>query len=138
MNKPDSPQGSQSAASLNALSKQMLDAGHRVHSALGPGLLESAYEVCLAHELNKRNIALTRQATLPVIYGGLRIDAGYRIDMLIENQIIVELKAVERLPPVHEARLLSCLRLAGKRPGLLINFNVERLRDGIKRMVNHL
>jgi GxxExxY protein len=107
----------------NELSRIVLDAAFQVHSALGPGLLESAYEKCLAYELGKQGISTSSQVELPIIYDSKRIDAGYRIDMLVENLVIIELKAVERLLPIHEAQLLSYLRLAKKRLGLLINFN---------------
>jgi GxxExxY protein len=107
----------------NELSRIVLDAAFQVHSALGPGLLESAYEKRLAYELGKQGISTSSQVELPIIYDSKRIDAGYRIDMLVENLVIIELKAVERLLPIHEAQLLSYLRLAKKRLGLLINFN---------------
>ena len=123
---------------LNEISGQVVDAAMKVHAALGPGLLENTYEACLKHELEKRGLRTEQQVGLPVEYDGVRIDLGYRLDLLVENQIIVELKAVERLTRVHEAQLLSYLKLSGKQIGLLINFNVARLRDGIKRMVNNL
>jgi len=123
--------------SINALSRNILDAAMKVHTALGPGLLESAYEHCLYYELAKHGIRATRQVALPIWYDGHKIDAGYRIDMLVENEVIIELKAVDKLLPVHEAQILSYLRLADKRLGLLLNFNVKSFRDGIKRMVNH-
>ena len=121
---------------INQLTGQIVDSAMRVHSQLGPGLLESAYEACLAHELQKRGVRTLRQLPLPVEYDGLRIDAGYRIDLLVEDAVIVELKAVEAINPVHRAQLLSYLRLSRKRVGLLLNFNVRRLRDGIERFVN--
>mgnify|MGYP000246037323 CR=1 FL=1 len=123
---------------LNEISGQVVDAAMRVHSALGPSLLESAYEACLAHELRKRGLHVEQQCVLPVTYDGVRIDVGYRLDMLVESQVIVELKAVENIAPIHEAQLLSYLKLSGKKLGLLINFNVLHLKDGIKRMVNGL
>jgi GxxExxY protein len=123
---------------VNEVSGQVVDAAIKVHTALGPGLLESAYEACLMHELEKRGLKTERQVGLPVEYDGVRIDVGYRLDLLVDNQVIVELKAVERLTRVHEAQLLSYLKLGGIHVGLLINFNVVRLRDGIKRMVNNL
>jgi len=123
---------------LNQVSAQVVDAAIKVHSVLGPGLLESAYEACLAYELGKRGLQVEVQLALPVVYEQVQIDAGYRIDLLVEDGVIVELKSVERLLPIHEAQLLSYLRLSQKRLGLLINFNVPRLRDGIKRMVNKL
>jgi GxxExxY protein len=121
---------------LNAISGQIVDAAMRVHTVLGPGLLEGAYEVCLAHELRKRGLRVETQVPLPVSYDGVRVDLGYRLDLLVENEVVVELKAIETVLPVHKAQLLSYLRLGGKRLGLLINFHVGRLRDGITRLVN--
>jgi len=115
---------------------EIVDAAMKVHTALGPGLLESAYEACLLFELHKRGLKALRQVELPVVYEGVKIDVGYRIDLLVEDSVIVELKAVAELLPVHQAQLLSYLKLSGKRVGLLINFNVLHLKDGIKRMVN--
>jgi GxxExxY protein len=106
-----------------------------VHRELGPGLLESAYEACLLHELVLRGHSVTRQVELPVVYKGLRIDAGFRIDLLIDDTVVVECKAVERLMPIHEAQVLTYLRLSGKPIGLLINFHVPRLIDGVKRLI---
>lgn len=107
----------------------------RVHTCLGPGLLESAYEGCLLYELKKRGLNVERQKTMPVVYDGVTIDLGYRIDLFVENCVIVELKAVERLAPIHQAQLLSYLRLSGIQVGLLINFNVYHLANGIRRLV---
>ena len=121
---------------INRITGQIVDSAMRVHSHLGPGLLESAYEACLAHELHKRGLVIHRQLALPVEYDGLRVDAGYRIDLLVEDAVIVELKAVDAINPVHRAQLLSYLRLSQKRVGLLLNFNVRHLRDGIERFVN--
>ena len=106
-----------------------------VHRVLGPGLLESAYEACLCKELADHDVAFSRQVPMPVIYKEERIDCGYRLDLLIEDKLIVELKAVERLLPLHEAQLLTYLRLSGIETGLLMNFNVRMLKDGIKRLV---
>jgi GxxExxY protein len=117
---------------------EIVDAAMKVHTALGPGLLESTYEVCLAHELSKRGLRARRQAELPVVYDGIRIDAGYRIDLLVEEVVILELKSVAEICPIHEAQLLTYLKLSGQKVGLLINFNVVHLKDGIKRMVNKL
>lgn len=122
----------------NQVSGAIVSAAMRVHSALGPGLLESAYEACLVYELRKSGMKVESQKTLPVIYDGVRIDVGYRIDLLVEDTVIVELKAVEQILPIHQAQLLSYLKLSGKKIGLLINFNVLHLRDGIKRVVNNL
>ncbi|MCS6883597.1 MAG: GxxExxY protein [Oscillochloridaceae bacterium] len=123
---------------LNHISGQIVDAAMKVHTALGPGLLESAYEACLAHELRKRGLKVLTQVALPVVYDGIELDAGYRLDLLVADAIIVELKAVEKVLPVHEAQLLSYLKLSGCKIGLLINFHVPKLKDGIKRMVNGL
>lgn len=123
---------------INTVSGQVVDAAIRVHSALGPGLLESAYEACLAHELRKRGLKVLTQVALPVVYDGATIDVGYRIDLLVEDGVIVELKAVEKVAPIHEAQLLSYLKLSGHKLGLLINFHVLHLKDGVKRMVNRL
>ena len=123
---------------LNEISAQVVDAAIRVHSVLGPGLLENAYEACLAHELQKRGLSVERQLGLPVVYEGVRIDLGYRLDLLVEQRVIVELKAVDTLTHLHQAQLLSYLKLSGKKVGLLINFNVLRLKNGLRRMVNDL
>jgi GxxExxY protein len=117
-------------------SGQVVDAAMRVHSALGPGLLESAYEACLAHELRARGYRVLIQHPLPVLYGGTRVEVGYRIDLLVDDALVVELKTVTKLAPIHQAQLLSYLRLSGLRVGLLINFHVPRLRDGIRRIIN--
>jgi GxxExxY protein len=121
---------------INQVSGAIINAAMKVHSALGPGLLESAYEACLIYELRKGGFNVKSQVHLPVLYDGVKIDAGYRIDLLVEDIVIVELKTVERIMPVHQAQLLSYLKLSGKRAGLLINFHVPHLRDGIKRLMN--
>ena len=121
---------------INQISGAIINAAMKVHTALGPGLLESAYEACLIYELRKHGFDVKAQLPLPVFYEGVKIDVGYRIDILVENAVIVELKTVERLLPVHQAQLLSYLKLSGKRAGLLINFHVSHLRDGIKRLIN--
>jgi GxxExxY protein len=121
---------------INQISGLVVAAAMKVHSALGPGLLESAYEACLSHELQKQGLTVSRQVILPVVYDQVTIDLGYRLDLLVEDSIIVELKCVEKINPVHQAQLLSYLKLSGKRVGLLINFKVAHLRDGIRRMVN--
>jgi len=120
---------------LNDVSGAIVDAAVRVHSTLGPGLLESVYEVCLEHELKKRGLEVKRQLLLPVVYEGVRLDAGLRLDMLVEDCVIVELKAVEQMGPVFDAQLLTYLKLTELRLGLLINFNVPVIKDGIKRVV---
>jgi GxxExxY protein len=117
------------------LTGRIIGAAMRVHTALGPGLLESVYEACLAHELAAIALGVQRQVELPVEYGGIRIDAGFRIDLLVDRRVVVELKAVERVLPIHEAQLLTYLRLSGLHTGLLLNFNVTRLTDGITRRV---
>ena len=116
-------------------SGEVVDAAMKVHTVLGPSLLESAYELCLAHELRKRGLDVKTQVIMPVHYGDLSLDAGYRIDLLVESALVVELKAVAKLLPLHEAQLLSYVRLGRYRTGLLINFHVERLKDGIRRRV---
>lgn len=121
---------------LNEISESIIGCAIKVHRALGPGLLESTYEVCLVHELVKMGLAVQSQVPLPVHYDGLKLKAGYKIDLLVENSVIVELKAVESLHPIHEAQLLSYLKLSGKKLGLLINFNVKMLKNGVKRLVN--
>jgi GxxExxY protein len=108
----------------------------KVHTLLGPGLLESAYEACLAHELRKQGLKIQNQVALPVVYDGEKIDLGYRIDLIVGDQVIVEIKCVEAINPVHKSQLLSYMRLSGRRVGLLTNFHVEHLRDGIRRMVD--
>jgi len=123
---------------LNEISGTVVNAAMKVHTTLGPGLLENAYEACLLHELKKCGVNTRSQMTLPVQYDGEVIDIGYRLDLLVEDQVIVELKAVERTLPIHEAQLLSYLKLSDKRLGLLINFNVLHLKDGIRRMVNKI
>jgi len=117
------------------LFKSVLDACFKVHKTLGPGLLESAYEICLAYELQKRGISVRSQVALPIVYDELKLDAGYRIDLLVEESIIVELKAVEQLAPIHLAQILTYLKLSDKKLGLLVNFNVKLLKDGIKRVI---
>jgi GxxExxY protein len=122
----------------NQISGIILDAAIAVHTAVGPGLLESAYQACLTYELNSRGLKVQTQVPLPIKYRGVLIDAAYRLDLVVDDLVIVELKAVERLMPIHEAQLLSYLKLSGKRLGLLINFDVLRLKDGYKRIVNGL
>ncbi|MFH1717999.1 MAG: GxxExxY protein [Planctomycetota bacterium] len=108
-----------------------------VHRALGPGLLESAYEACLAFELVEHGLKIERQKSLPVVYRDVKLDCGYRLDMLVEESVVVEIKVVDHLVPIHKAQLLSYLRLSGCKVGLLINFNVKVLKNGIVRMVNN-
>jgi GxxExxY protein len=120
---------------LDALAKAVIDAAFKVHRALGPGLLESVYEACLCEELRIRKIGLVRQHALPVVYEGAVIDGGLRIDLLVGDRLIVEIKAVENLQPLHEAQLLTYLKLAKLRLGLLINFNVRSFRQGVRRLI---
>jgi GxxExxY protein len=122
---------------LNTISRQVLDAAFRVHNALGPGLLESAYVACLAHELRKTGLQVRTEVPVAVVYDGVQLtDVGYRMDLLVEEQFVVEVKSVEALAPVHHAQLISYLKLSNRRLGLLINFNVAHLVDGISRKAN--
>jgi GxxExxY protein len=121
---------------LNEVSGQVIGASIEVHRELGPGLLESAYESCLVYELRQRGIRVEQQVPQPVFYKGLQLECAYRLDLLVENRVIVELKAVEALLPVHQAQLLTYLKLRQLRLGLLINFNVPILKNGIKRLLN--
>ena len=122
---------------LNAITEQIVGAAIDVHRALGPGLLESVYESCLEFDLIERGLGTQRQVALPVIYKEVSLEAGYRVDLLVENRVIVEIKAVEQIFPVHKAQLLTHLRLSNLRVGLLVNFNVHVLRNGISRVVNN-
>ncbi|HTX39242.1 MAG TPA: GxxExxY protein [Bryobacteraceae bacterium] len=122
----------------NAIAKEIVDAAFRIHSALGPGLLESVYNTVLAFELDRRGLHTTRQQPIPVVYETIRIDIGFRADLIVEDKVIIEIKSVELLAPVHKKQLLTYLRLADKRLGLLINFNVALIKNGITRIVNGL
>lgn len=122
---------------MNDLSGQIISAAMKVHTAIGPGVLESVYQTCLLHELQQRRLNVLSEVALPVHYDNLKLDSGYRIDLLVEDRIIVELKCVETILPIHKAQLLTYLRLANKPLGLLLNFNVVHLRDGIKRILNN-
>lgn len=113
----------------------IVDAAIRVHRALGPGLLESAYEKCLAHDLSKQGRLVECQVVLPIVYDGVQIDAGYRLDMRIDNCVIVENKAVDHILPIHEAQLLTYLRLSNLRLGFILNWNVKLMKDGIRRII---
>jgi GxxExxY protein len=123
---------------IEQIAEQVVDAMLKVHRALGPGLLESTYQACLAHELHCRAIEVACEVALPVRYGAIEIEAGYRIDMLVAECIIIENKSVQAMPPIHEAQLLTYLKLSGHRLGFLVNWNVPLIKDGIKRMVNGL
>jgi GxxExxY protein len=122
----------------NQIARQIVDAALRVHTALGPGLLESVYQAALAYELEKRGLRVLRQQAIPVVYEAIRIDAGFYADLVVEDKVIVELKSVETIAPVHKMQLLTHLKLADKRLGLLINFNVVLIKAGITRIVNGL
>jgi len=122
---------------INEITGAIVDAAMNIHSALGPGLLESAYEKCLLYELHKRGLTAAAQVELSIKYEQVTIDAGYRMDLLVENMVVAELKAVEHILPIHTAQLLSYLKLSGKSVGLLINFHVTHLGDGITRLVNN-
>ena len=118
---------------INRITKKIIGAAIEVHRALGPGLLESTYQACLAHELRQQGLEMENEKELPVIYKGVTLDCGYRIDLLIQHTVVVELKAVQELTAIHEAQILSYLKLSGCPVGLLINFNVRQLTKGIKR-----
>lgn len=122
---------------INEITGVIVDAAMKVHTALGAGLLESAYAACLKYKLIKRGLKVLSQVEMPVMYDGVRLDVGYRLDLLVEDLVIVELKAVERLLPIHESQLHSYLKLSGLQVGLLINFNVQHLRNGIKRIIKN-
>ncbi|HXZ39462.1 MAG TPA: GxxExxY protein [Terriglobales bacterium] len=121
---------------LDLIIRRIIGAAIEVHKAVGPGLLESAYQACLAFELRERNLKVDEQVPLPLLYKEVKLDCGYRIDLIVEDTVIAEIKAVEHLAPIHEAQLLSYLRLAHKRVGLLINFHSRVLKEGLKRIVN--
>jgi GxxExxY protein len=123
---------------IEAVGREVVDAAIKVHRALGPGLLESAYQACLAYELRQRGLNVACEVVLPVVYEGMSIDAGYRLDMLVEECVIVENKTVETLLPVHQAQLLTYLKLRDCRLGFLLNWNVPLMKHGIKRLVNRL
>jgi len=119
----------------NNITHEIIGAAIEVHKRLGPGLLESAYEACLAHEIHLRNLKVDQQVPVPVIYRETKLECGYRIDLLVEGRIVVELKSIELLAPIHETIILTYLRLSGHRIGLLINFNVAVLKDGVRRFI---
>ena len=123
---------------INELSGIVIGAAIEVHKVLGPGLLESAYETCLCHELQLRNIIFERQKPLPVIYKGEKLDCGYRLDVVVQGMLVLEVKACDKIEPIHQAQLLTYLKLSGLRLGLLLNFNVPVMRDGIMRVANEL
>jgi len=121
---------------LDSITRRIIGAAIEVHRRLGPGLLESAYETCLAFELRQLGFRIDQQKPLPVVYKDVKLDCGYRLDLVVEDSVVVEVKAVEQLAPIHDAQLLSYLRLSEKRVGLLINFHVRVLKNGLKRIVN--
>ncbi len=123
---------------INEVTGEIVDAAMRIHRSLGPGLLESAYEACLAYELRKRGLVVETQVPLPVVYEDVRLEVGYRMDLIVEHAVVVEIKSNESVLPIHKAQLISYLKLSGHKVGLLINFNVELLKDGVTRMVNKL
>jgi GxxExxY protein len=122
----------------NELSKTILDSCFKIHTTLGPGLLESVYEEVLSYELGQQGISCERQVEIPVLYNSVRLDIGFRADIVIEKKVIVELKSIETIKPVHQKQLLTYLKLSKMKLGLLINFNVESMKDGIMRIVNNL
>ena len=123
---------------IDLIAKDVVDAAYKIHTKLGPGLLESAYDACLAYELTKRGYQVERQKPQPVIYDGLEIEVGYRLDILVNGEVILELKSVEQVLPIHHAQLMTYLKLSGKTLGLLINFNVPVIKQGIRRVaMNH-
>jgi GxxExxY protein len=121
---------------INEITESVIGAAIAVHRELGPGLLESAYEACLAYELSERKLKVERQKGVPLIYRGVHLDCGYRLDFLVEDKVVVEVKTVDRIEPIHEAQLISYLKLSGCKVGLLINFRVNTLKHGIRRFVN--
>ena len=122
---------------MNQLCGQVIEAAIKVHSKLGPGLLEATYRVCLVHELKQRGLRVEQEVAVPVVYEGVRLESGFRLDLLVEGKLVVELKAVDVLLAVHKAQVLSYLRLTQHRVGLLLNFNVALLKHGIRRIVNN-
>lgn len=122
----------------NDIATQIVDAAYKIHTTLGPGLLESVYEAVMAEELARRRLRVVRQQAIPVVYENVHLEVGFRADLIVEGKVIIEIKSVEAIAPVHKKQLLTYLRLADKRLGILINFDVELIRDGISRVVNRL
>ena len=116
------------------LTHAIINAAIEVHRSLGPGLLESSYEACLVYELQRRNLQIEQQKPLPIFYKDIKLDCGYRLDLLVENQVVIEIKSINEIAPIHKSQLLSYLKLSNYKKGLLINFNVKILKDGIRRM----
>ena len=130
------PYGESTSEKVEQVAREIVDAAFKVHSSLGPGLLESVYAICLTYELRKRGLRVERELKLPIVYDGITLDAGLRIDLLVKGCVIVDAKAVERLIPVFKAQVLTYLRLTNTTLGLLINFNVPLIKDGIERVIN--
>jgi GxxExxY protein len=124
--------------SENEIAKIIVDAAYKIHTTFGPGLLESVYEAVLAHELERRGLAVVRQQAIPVVYEEVQLEVGFRADLIVERKVIVEVKSIEAIAPVHLKQLRTYLRLTDLRLGLLVNFNVELIKDGIRRVVNQL
>lgn len=122
---------------LNKITETIIGVAINIHRSLGPGLLESAYEACMVYDLTQTGLKVEQQKPLPIVYRGVKLECGYRLDLMIENKVIVEIKSVETLLPIHKAQLISYLKLTDCKVGLLINFNVEILKDGIQRIVNN-
>ena len=122
----------------NDIAKQLVDVAFKIHTTYGPGLLESVYEAIMAYELQGRGLTVTRQQAIPLVHENIRMNVGFRADLIVESKVVVEIKSVEAIAPVHKKQLLTYLRLADKRLGLLINFNVELIKNGITRVVNNL
>lgn len=122
----------------NEISREIVDAAYKIHTTLGPGLLESVYEAVMAEEILRRGLQTVRQQAIPVVYESVHLDVGFRADLIVEGKVIIEIKSVERIAPVHKKQLLTYLRLTDKRLGILINFDVELIKDGINRVVNRL
>jgi GxxExxY protein len=134
----ENTKNAETRSQVNNITETVIGASIDVHRELGPGLLESAYEACLVHELIERGLSVERQKPLPIQYKGVKLDCGYRLDLLVEDKVVVELKSTETLQTIHQAQLTSYLKLSGHKVGLLINFNVKVLRNGIRRLVNGL
>ena len=126
------------AVTENEIAKHIVDAAYKIHTTLGPGLFESVYEAVMAQELANRGLQVTRQQALPVVWENVHLEAGFRVDLIVENKVIIEIKSVDAIAPVHRKQLLTYLRLANMRLGILINFDVELIKDGIRRVVNGL
>jgi GxxExxY protein len=127
--------GETTSPEIERVAHEIVDAAFKIHSKVGPGLLESAYQMLMIYELTKRGLTVEKEVDVPLIYEDVRLDAGYRLDLVVNGCVIVEIKAIERLHPVHEAQVITYLKLLGKRLGILINFNVKLIKDGIKRVV---